>query len=102
MNLTPKIGHLLISFDPDVDRVSKPGMKFDIIIPDGLKHKPRVAFCHNHRISTSWDEVDLTNRKIIVDRWGSHPIKVCHEGKEYIFYSISQWGVLAILEEENG
>lgn len=95
-----RVGHLLISFDPDVDRVIKEGMKFDIILPDGLKHKPRTAFCHSHCVSKSWDEVDLTNKRVIVDRWGSRPFKVVHDGREYTFYSISQWAVLAIFEEE--
>lgn len=96
MRLTPRIGYCLISLDPDLDST-----KFGIILPNNLKVKPRTGFVHLHRVSASWDEVDLTGRRVVVDRWASRPFKLSKDGKEYEFRSISQWCVLAVIEEES-
>lgn len=90
-------GRCLISFELDETSVFKPGMKFDIILPDNLRRKARIAFCHLH--NSTFDE-DFTEKRIIVDRWSGRPFKVQHaDGKEYEYYIISQYSVLATLDE---
>jgi hypothetical protein len=100
MTIAPRIGFLLISFSIDEDRIHKAGMKFDILLPPQLQRKARQAFCHVHRVSVDWNEVNLTNQHILVDRWAATPFKVNHEGSVHEFHSISQWGVLAIVNEQ--
>lgn len=87
---TPLPGRVLISFDPDVETT-----KFGIILP--LSHKPKTGFVHAH--NCTWDEVDLTNKKVVADRWAARPFTINYDGKEYLFHIISQWHVFAIIED---
>ena len=91
-------GRCLISFDPDDDVISKPGMKFDVILPYNGR-KARTAFCHLHNNDGCFDE-DLSSKRILVDRWSGTPFTVVKDGKEYEFYTISQWAILAVLDEK--
>lgn len=89
-----RIGYCLVSFDNDPQPA-----KFGVIVPDQLKRKARTCFVHLHEPTRAFAE-DLTGRKVLVDRWAGRPFTVVWNGKQYNFYCISQWAVLAVFNEE--
>lgn len=95
MNLTPRVGHCLISPDPDYKQ--SPG---GIIYPKSLQGKAKTGFVHLHTPSSAWDEVDLTGRRVVFDRWSSRPFTLQLEDKQHEFGVVSQWAILGVFEEE--
>jgi len=91
MNITIRTGHCLISFEPDEATVGR------IIVPSARKSK--FAFCHLHVPTVRWGEVDLTGRRIIVDRFSGRPFSLMHESVVHEFYICPQWAVMALIEE---
>jgi|SRR5262245_28651996 len=102
----------LISFDPPRDKQGS------IIVPTGivypgtaswkvpiqwdLRGRPRTGLCVLHCASSSWGDVNLTGKRVIVDRFAGRPFNLLWpvDGKEYTFYNVSQWAVMAVIEEE--
>lgn len=97
MQLRGRPGYCFITTDPDIER-SLGGIWY----PKQLQGKAKTGLVLLHCISSSWDEVDLTNKKVVFDRWAGKPFKLkWSDGKEYTFVSVSQWSVLGIVEPYN-
>jgi hypothetical protein len=91
----PRIGFCIISPDPDIE-----ASPYGIYYPHGQREKPKTGLCLAHNVSTSWDEVDLTQKRVIFDRLAARPFRIVHREKEVTFYSITQWAILAVLTDE--
>lgn len=86
MNIYPKVGYILLSKDPDINRTGL------IWHPDNEVKIAQSGFVHLHNPSAEWDYAELTGWRVLYSKYAERSFKL--DGKE--FHVIDERDVLAV------
>jgi co-chaperonin GroES (HSP10) len=77
--------------------------KFGVIYGSKAKEKPKTGLVVHHNTTFTWyaqGEDCLEGKKVVFDRWSGKPFTVTYKGEQHEFLSVSQWAILAVIENE--